>query len=89
MKYMIMIYSNPVTWAHPTFLHQREQLVLALVTAGATLAARAALSQLMLHIPPCLECARRAEQLARDAIKADPTAPAAHLPCPAPQTPGA
>jgi hypothetical protein len=23
---MIMIYSNPVTWAHPTFLHQREQL---------------------------------------------------------------
>lgn len=26
MKYMIMIYSNPVTWAHPTFLHQREQL---------------------------------------------------------------
>jgi hypothetical protein len=47
--------------------------------AGATLAARAALSQLMLHIPPCLECARRAEQLARDAIKADPTAPAAHV----------
>jgi hypothetical protein len=26
MKYMIMIYSNPVTWAHPTFLHQREEL---------------------------------------------------------------
>ncbi|MFL6161344.1 MAG: hypothetical protein ACJ74U_03870 [Jatrophihabitantaceae bacterium] len=24
MKYLIMIYSNPVTWAHPTFLHQRE-----------------------------------------------------------------
>ena len=21
-----MIYSNPVTWAHPTFLHQQEQL---------------------------------------------------------------
>ena len=26
MKYLIMIYSNPVTWAHPTFLHQQEQL---------------------------------------------------------------
>jgi hypothetical protein len=26
VKYLIMIYSNPATWAHPTFLHQREQL---------------------------------------------------------------
>jgi hypothetical protein len=26
VKYLIMIYSNPVTWAHPTFLHQQEQL---------------------------------------------------------------
>jgi len=26
VKYLIMIYSNPVTWAHPTFLHQPEQL---------------------------------------------------------------
>jgi hypothetical protein len=26
VKYLIMIYSNPVTWAHPTFLHQHEQL---------------------------------------------------------------
>ena len=25
LKYMIMIYSNPVTWAHPMFLHQAEQ----------------------------------------------------------------
>jgi len=26
VKYLIMIYSKPVTWAHPTFLHQQEQL---------------------------------------------------------------
>lgn len=25
MKYLIMIYSNPVTWVHPMFLHQAEQ----------------------------------------------------------------
>jgi hypothetical protein len=26
MKYVLMIYSNPATWAHPMFLHQREPL---------------------------------------------------------------
>lgn len=26
MKYMILIYSNPQSWVHPMFLHQREQL---------------------------------------------------------------
>lgn len=26
MKYMILIYSNPQSWVHPLFLHQREQL---------------------------------------------------------------
>lgn len=26
MKYLLMIYSNPKTWAHPMFLHQDEQL---------------------------------------------------------------
>lgn len=26
MKYLIMIYSNPATWAHSTVLHQQEQL---------------------------------------------------------------
>ena len=25
LKYLIMIYSNPATWAHPMFLHQHEQ----------------------------------------------------------------
>jgi hypothetical protein len=26
LKYVIMIYSNPATWVHPVFLHQREPL---------------------------------------------------------------
>ena len=26
MRYLIMIYSNPATWVHPMFLHQREPL---------------------------------------------------------------
>jgi hypothetical protein len=26
VKYLIMIYSNPATWEHPTFLHQHESL---------------------------------------------------------------
>ncbi|MFL6161346.1 MAG: YciI family protein [Jatrophihabitantaceae bacterium] len=26
MRYVITIYSNPATWAHPMFLHQHEQL---------------------------------------------------------------
>ena len=26
MKYLILIYSNPATWAHPTFLHQQQEL---------------------------------------------------------------
>jgi len=47
--------------------------------AGATVAARAALSLLMLHVPPCLDCVHRAEQLARDAIKANPGAAAARI----------
>jgi hypothetical protein len=25
-RYAIMIYSNPATWVHPMFLHQREPL---------------------------------------------------------------
>jgi hypothetical protein len=28
VKYVIMIYSNPATWVHPMFLHQREPLAL-------------------------------------------------------------
>jgi hypothetical protein len=26
VKYLLLIYSNPVTWEHPMFLHQREPL---------------------------------------------------------------
>lgn len=26
MKYMLLIYSNPVNWEHPLFLHQDEEL---------------------------------------------------------------
>jgi hypothetical protein len=26
MKYVILIYSNPASWTHPMFLHQRETL---------------------------------------------------------------
>ncbi|AEB46876.1 MULTISPECIES: YciI family protein [Micromonospora] len=26
MKYVVLIHSNPTKWAHPMFLHQREQL---------------------------------------------------------------
>jgi hypothetical protein len=26
LKYVLLIYSNPETWAHPVFLHQREML---------------------------------------------------------------
>lgn len=47
--------------------------------AGATTAARAAVSEMMLHTSPCLDCVHRAELLARAAIKADPGAPSAHV----------
>lgn len=26
MKYVVLIYSNPASWTHPMFLHQRESL---------------------------------------------------------------
>jgi tetratricopeptide (TPR) repeat protein len=39
-----------------------------------SLAARAAVSDMMMRIPPCLECVHRAQALARKAIAADPKA---------------
>lgn len=46
---------------------------------GLSVAARAALSDMMMRIPPCLDCVHRAEDLARKAIAADPKAPLPHV----------
>ena len=42
---------------------------------GLSVAARAAVSDMMTRIPPCLDCVHRAQDLARKAIVADPKAP--------------
>ncbi len=46
---------------------------------GLSIAAYAAVSDIMLRIPPCLDCVHRAEDLARQAIAVDPKAPLPHV----------
>lgn len=44
-----------------------------------SIAARAAVSDMMMRVPPCLDCVHRAEEAARTAIAADPKAALPHI----------
>jgi tetratricopeptide (TPR) repeat protein len=69
----------PELWRAGKYEQAIEAGTAANTAEGLSVAARAAVSDVMTRIPPCLDCVHRAQDLARKAIAADPKAPLPHV----------